>query len=308
MTRLFLLGLAAALAIAQAAAQTPDTTTASRYYPLAVGNEWHHLETGSTGGQAVTPVQTRHEVLGEPTPGRFRVQTTTSFAVPLPPPPTVTEATWRYDAATQSILGSGTPCPLGAPFGASAFCSATSTGYDITGGYDRIVAVGGDFVVTSTKMFVYSFSTGSAGGAVWTTFAAGIGPTRYGVNVTAPDAGGVILRTRTLRYARVGGVEFGSPIFVAGEETPEAAALGLSVGPNPASTAATVRYTLAAPETVRVTVFDVLGREVARPVDGARAAGPHTEALIVAGLPAGVYAVRLDAGGRTAVRRLSVVR
>ncbi len=59
---------------------------------------------------------------------------------------------------------------------------------------------------------------------------------------------------------------------------------------------------------VRLAVYDVLGREVARLVDGEQAAGPHVDALDVERLAAGVYVVRLEAGGQVQTQRLTLVR
>ncbi len=95
----------------------------------------------------------------------------------------------------------------------------------------------------------------------------------------------------------------------AAEETsaPERAVLR-TVYPNPSAETATVAFDLAASAPVRLAVYDVLGREVALVVDGTRAAGAHAEAVETAGLPSGVYLVRLEAGGRVQTRRFTVVR
>jgi hypothetical protein len=88
---------------------------------------------------------------------------------------------------------------------------------------------------------------------------------------------------------------------------------GLSVYPNPSSAlggGATVALTLAAPEEVRVVVYDVLGREVAVLYEGGLAAGTARLSLPV--LPSGTYLVRVSGsdgvGNSAATRRVSVVR
>ncbi len=75
---------------------------------------------------------------------------------------------------------------------------------------------------------------------------------------------------------------------------PAAASLD-AVAPNPVRADAQVRYTLAAPATVRLVVTDALGREVLRLDDGLRGAGPHAVALDGTGLADGVYLVTLSA-------------
>ena len=79
----------------------------------------------------------------------------------------------------------------------------------------------------------------------------------------------------------------------------------LAVFPNPASGAATLRF--AASGAAMLAVYDVLGREVARPVDGPVAGGVEVS-LDVSGLPAGLYVARLAVDGRAETVPFSVVR
>ena len=94
---------------------------------------------------------------------------------------------------------------------------------------------------------------------------------------------------------------------VASEEAPDGA-FALAAFPNPSAGEATVRFRLDAPATVRLVVYDGLGREVGRLVDGTRSAGDHTARLDTEALVPGVYHVRLDADGRTATRTVTVLR
>ncbi|PAP76334.1 FG-GAP-like repeat-containing protein [Rubrivirga marina] len=93
------------------------------------------------------------------------------------------------------------------------------------------------------------------------------------------------------------------------EEVGEAAAFALGTPyPNPTAGSATVPYGVSEAGAVRLAVYDVLGREVARLVDGVAEAGGHRVVFETAGLPAGAYVVRLEAGGAVATARLVVVR
>lgn len=78
--------------------------------------------------------------------------------------------------------------------------------------------------------------------------------------------------------------------------------------PNPVTVRAAIRYTLEVAETVHLAVFDVRGREVRRLADGPQAAGTHEATFDAAGLPGGVYLVRLQADGSVATQRVTVVR
>jgi len=78
--------------------------------------------------------------------------------------------------------------------------------------------------------------------------------------------------------------------------------------PNPARGAATIVFSLAAPARATLKVYDLAGREVATPFDGAAAAGRHTATVDAAALAPGVYLYRLTAGGDVATGRLAVTR
>ena len=80
--------------------------------------------------------------------------------------------------------------------------------------------------------------------------------------------------------------------------------------PNPFNPSTTIRYSLPARSRVRLSVYDVAGREVAVIEDGVRAAGPHVvqwDGTDHKGLPpsTGVYFVRLDAGGETRMSKVT---
>ena len=78
--------------------------------------------------------------------------------------------------------------------------------------------------------------------------------------------------------------------------------------PNPFARSTTVRFRLPAAGPVRLDVFDLTGRRVARLLDGARPAGEHAVAWEPDGAPAGVYHVRLESAGRTATARCVKLR
>ena len=91
---------------------------------------------------------------------------------------------------------------------------------------------------------------------------------------------------------------------------PVSDAYGLEApSPNPAAGPVQLAYTLAAAGRVTLRVFDAAGREVAVLDAGERAAGRHAVAWTPpTGLASGVYAVRLDAGASSWVRRLTLAR
>ena len=74
--------------------------------------------------------------------------------------------------------------------------------------------------------------------------------------------------------------------------------------PNPFRQMATIAYRLPAPGHVRLTVYDVLGRELAVLVDERQSAGSHSAKLDASSWPSGVYLYRLEAGNQVATGRL----
>ena len=69
--------------------------------------------------------------------------------------------------------------------------------------------------------------------------------------------------------------------------------------PNPFRGHTRIGFALPSPMPVRLCVYDVLGREVARLVDGVLEAGGHEVPWEAGPLPRGVYVYRLDVAGRT---------
>ena len=82
----------------------------------------------------------------------------------------------------------------------------------------------------------------------------------------------------------------------------------LAVGPNPVRGAGAVTFRLDAEADVRVSVYDVLGREVGVLADGTYGAGAHRAPFDASAFPAGAYVVRLVAGGEAHTARVTVVR
>ncbi len=79
------------------------------------------------------------------------------------------------------------------------------------------------------------------------------------------------------------------------------------VYPNPFNAGTTIEYDLPSRVRVVLSIYDVRGREVARPVDGIEEQGTH-RAGWGGTVPSGVYFFRLQAGGENRIGKLSVLR
>ncbi len=90
--------------------------------------------------------------------------------------------------------------------------------------------------------------------------------------------------------------------------TGEAASLAVEgVAPNPFSGSTAVRYAVGEAGSVRIAVYDVLGREVAVLVDTEVEAGAHEATFDAAGLGAGVYLYRVEAGSEVTTGRMTLL-
>ena len=78
--------------------------------------------------------------------------------------------------------------------------------------------------------------------------------------------------------------------------------------PNPFRDATTITYSVPAPGRVRLTVYDVLGREMAVLLDKQQSAGLHSARLDASAWPSGLYLYRLEAGNYSSVKTMTVVR
>ena len=104
--------------------------------------------------------------------------------------------------------------------------------------------------------------------------------------------------------------------FSPGTASPEASSLLaapevlslLAPSPNPARGTVTLNYEVPASGEVAVVVYDALGREVAVAASGEHAPGRYAARFDASGLPAGVYLVRMEAGGAVHTERLTLVR
>jgi hypothetical protein len=78
--------------------------------------------------------------------------------------------------------------------------------------------------------------------------------------------------------------------------------------PNPFNPVTSIRFDLPREGRVVLTVYDMLGRAVATPVDGAMGAGTHTVRFDGSGRASGIYLYRLEAEGVQMSRKMVLMR
>lgn len=97
------------------------------------------------------------------------------------------------------------------------------------------------------------------------------------------------------------------PFPVDGEDTPEAGAFALAVGPNPGALAVEIRAVLPRPGPARIAVYDLAGRLVGVAHEG-QTGSDVSLSLDVSSLAPGVYVARLEAEGRAESVAFTVAR
>ncbi|HLP15990.1 MAG TPA: T9SS type A sorting domain-containing protein [Bacteroidota bacterium] len=78
--------------------------------------------------------------------------------------------------------------------------------------------------------------------------------------------------------------------------------------PNPFNPSTSINYTLKTTGMVRLTVFDVLGRQVQVLVNGVQSAGAHQVSFDARSLSGGMYFYRLEAGDGVITRKMTLVK
>ncbi len=104
--------------------------------------------------------------------------------------------------------------------------------------------------------------------------------------------------------------KYDAATITSSETTPElpSAATLMSNYPNPFTHATTIEYALPASGHVHLSVYDVLGREVAILVDGVQHAGKHASVFDAASLPSGTYVYRLEASGQVRTGLMTLMK
>jgi hypothetical protein len=78
--------------------------------------------------------------------------------------------------------------------------------------------------------------------------------------------------------------------------------------PNPFNPTTSIGFVLPSSGKVRLTVYNMLGQSMATLVDGELSAGDHRVDWRADGAASGLYFYRVEFGGTTEVRRMTLVR
>jgi hypothetical protein len=78
--------------------------------------------------------------------------------------------------------------------------------------------------------------------------------------------------------------------------------------PNPFNSATTITFTLPEPQNMRLTIYDLLGRQVRTLIDECTQAGAHAVIFDASDLSSGVYFYRLQAGDRSETKKMILLK
>ena len=290
--------LLAVLAVPASAQEVLDSTRAERYFPLHVGNVWEYE---GVSGLDNSPVYERRSIVKDTTIyGRRYVRYEQEELNAEGKVLALRSASYlRFDDIVSEIRR-GSPGDIppydvlsDLPLDLNFFSLTEVEGCElvVTGGFDRDLLVGNEIVQTTVK----TIDTQNC--EVQSTFAAGIGLASVRTAMASYD----------LRYALVEGTEFGTTVGTAVAAPPTAASHPvLTVFPNPTRGDASVRLYLDAAQSVRLFLYDALGRRVSVQELGQQRAGATTHTLDTTTLPAGRYVIQLD-GDKKATTSIQIV-
>ncbi len=144
------------------------------------------------------------------------------------------------------------------------------------------------------------------GGSSWAEFQSGLPEAVIVMDLTISS------RNRMLRVATHGNGAYErrlleSPTDVAQTGTPADFRLEQNY-PNPFNPTTTIMFVIGRQSSVRLTVFDLPGREVASLVDEAREPGEYRVSWDASGFPSGMYFYRIQAGTFVSVRKMVLLR
>lgn len=78
--------------------------------------------------------------------------------------------------------------------------------------------------------------------------------------------------------------------------------------PNPLNPSTVIGFILASPGFVTLKIYDMLGREVAVLVNDSKTSGSHRVMCDASRCASGIYFARIEASGKTAIRKLLLVK
>ena len=228
----------------------------------------------------------------------------------------------RYDNAGSKANGASADGVLGQP-DLTSDATPSSVNGSMAAAYLAVDAGGTLYAsdIWSNRVLIFSHASAKANGANadgvighadFTTGSSGVTASTLnlpqGVAVLNDPGGKLFVadayNSRILRYSPGGSLGVHAD---AGNQIPAAFALAQNY-PNPFNPATTISYQLKDAGFVSLSVYDILGREVARLVNGFQQPGSKTVSFHADNLQSGVYYYRLSVGSMTSVKQMVLLK
>ena len=119
---------------------------------------------------------------------------------------------------------------------------------------------------------------------------------------------GIYSTSRSLTYAKINGIEYGTPSLVSNTKTYPSVYMLRQSYPNPFNPITTISFSLPLKSFISLKIFDLLGREVATIVSEQLSAGNHAIKWNAVNMSSGIYFYRLQAGSFTETKKLVLLR
>jgi hypothetical protein len=239
---------------------------------------------------------------------------------------TVTQSATAHGGLSSAQLTVILLTPPGTPFGPTLQTGAGGHGfsvaqrYAVCSGYYQFAPIGGDRLTFTAGFYKGGASIGiganyvSSPAASWTQFQVTIGYTGAGTPDTCIINVSIIGPNTGTDY-HVNSTALVDDITLSGTNAVEAAAPAVPDHfaleqnfPNPFNPSTEIRYSIARSEFTTLTVYDLLGREVANLVKEVKEPGTYTAHFDAAGLASGVYYYRLTSGVSVETHKMLLVR
>ena len=203
---------------------------------------------------------------------------------------------WRFDDVTS---GSGTWARM-----AAADSSFTLIDGTTVNAHPEVRSLAFDDAGTTLYMATWGFGVLTTGDFTQTPSPSQIALRGAQVSVVAVGASGAVYAGTTNGIHQIAA---SSTNTTPADELPEGFALAQNY-PNPFNPTTSITFELPSSGDLTLSVYDVLGRQVAVLASGPHPAGTHTVTMDAAGLQSGLYIYRLDAGDRSLTRTMSLVK
>ncbi len=176
---------------------------------------------------------------------------------------------------------------------------------------DQYIITGFTYSYGAGACDVYLIKINGNGDTIWT---ATFGGSSYdaGLSLAQTTDGGYIITGFTDSYGIGGDVYVvktrPDTLSIADNGTIHFSAFDWEIFPNPITKNCNIRYVLAQSDRVSINIYDITGRQVKEIINENQDAGVHSIKLNIAGMPQGIYFIRLNISNKSTMKKVVLIR